>query len=616
MSSARARRAASRRARVDDSISPVPPSSHDDDQGQQDNNEPQPEDSVHSRRSTRKRRAATPPSPTPPTPLKRAPRKGKRSKTSGPRDDQRISAPDDEVAKSPGEGPETNSQARDYSTQLGSSSAHPTAEPENDNESHEAEAARHTQLSIPVGGEENKQTDKFDAKDESNNEAPVRFMPASTKKEKSDGKDSLGTVEEKVNCGDAAPRAQLSAVPVTAGGLVQTSESLEDSTDEMAIAGLSRTNDSVAVSSLKESKSSNSVLTSVTAPNDISDNSIKKAPTAFLQQSTQHTTTTADSHQSTVAPSFLTSTAVESAAGLAKLLASSSSPTSDSEAKSTSIGMPHVLNIHKLENAAVDLGEKHTSNARAGRLGTFPGQSGPTSLRPFEAEADSRARPAPLPRDAQCSIPVDTKLVTESRKRPPPSDTSSTEPRGKSNAVAKLAKRARLRSGGATEAFISYDQLESATSGVGLVSHLDSLTIQQIRVRLFQACLSCHKGKGASRMFANYWDTISKYVCHDIAAGISSLADASVVLDSFLVTKQMRKLHNMLILGKENLVAVAAAAMKFILRDATNVCFLFFSKRCLGDAKTCNPATLAYRTLYRDRGGIVCVSSATKCRLR
>jgi len=76
--------------------------------------------------------------------------------------------------------------------------------------------------------------------------------------------------------------------------------------------------------------------------------------------------------------------------------------------------------------------------------------------------------------------------------------------------------------------------------------------VESVKIRLYDIASTVHHGKGPERRFAVYWEALSHFVSSQAASSgnRSSLVGVHEVLDAFLITKQMRKLHNLLIMGK------------------------------------------------------------------
>lgn len=92
-------------------------------------------------------------------------------------------------------------------------------------------------------------------------------------------------------------------------------------------------------------------------------------------------------------------------------------------------------------------------------------------------------------------------------------------------------------------------RLASRTLGPGLAD------VESIKTRLYDVASRVHRGRGTERLFASYWEALSRFLSFQVQDGASYGNDSSLsavhrVLDSFLITQQMRKLHNLLIMGK------------------------------------------------------------------
>mmetsp|Transcript_25424 Transcript_25424/g.37547 ORF Transcript_25424/g.37547 Transcript_25424/m.37547 type:complete len:2310 (+) Transcript_25424:215-7144(+) len=83
------------------------------------------------------------------------------------------------------------------------------------------------------------------------------------------------------------------------------------------------------------------------------------------------------------------------------------------------------------------------------------------------------------------------------------------------------------------------------------------VSIDQIKVRIYAVGYKTHHGKGAEKLFANYWDALCSFL------GVSTnnnstekryykLNGTRKAINKFLTTKKLKRLHNMLILGLLN----------------------------------------------------------------
>jgi hypothetical protein len=73
-------------------------------------------------------------------------------------------------------------------------------------------------------------------------------------------------------------------------------------------------------------------------------------------------------------------------------------------------------------------------------------------------------------------------------------------------------------------------------------------TFDQIKARIYFIGCNVHRGKGAERIFANYWSSLSLYLSTKTSAASSrKCRDA---FGEFLTTRKLRRLHNILIFGK------------------------------------------------------------------
>lgn len=78
--------------------------------------------------------------------------------------------------------------------------------------------------------------------------------------------------------------------------------------------------------------------------------------------------------------------------------------------------------------------------------------------------------------------------------------------------------------------------------------------VEELKIRLFDIASRVHRGTGPERRFMAYWEALSRFLSFKVQQGpthdSNGLDGVHEVLNSFLVTKQMRKLHNLLIMGK------------------------------------------------------------------
>jgi len=73
------------------------------------------------------------------------------------------------------------------------------------------------------------------------------------------------------------------------------------------------------------------------------------------------------------------------------------------------------------------------------------------------------------------------------------------------------------------------------------------LNLDRARVALFSMGLQIHGRPGYERLFADYWDALSMRISGNLTK--SESAACSRVIDSFLKTKKLKKLHNRMIIG-------------------------------------------------------------------
>ena len=87
------------------------------------------------------------------------------------------------------------------------------------------------------------------------------------------------------------------------------------------------------------------------------------------------------------------------------------------------------------------------------------------------------------------------------------------------------------------------------------------ISLGHFKMALYLEASKVHCGHGVERMFANYWDTLEKYIASfpaakgrimrrersDVRVGTPSIESTS---RSFLLTRKMKRLHNKIVLGK------------------------------------------------------------------
>lgn len=78
-------------------------------------------------------------------------------------------------------------------------------------------------------------------------------------------------------------------------------------------------------------------------------------------------------------------------------------------------------------------------------------------------------------------------------------------------------------------------------------------SLGQLKMALFLEASKVHRGTSAERRFANYWETLERYITLGSHGQVSSVSKVhSTCLDRFLKTHKMKRLHNKLVLGKLN----------------------------------------------------------------
>ena len=83
-------------------------------------------------------------------------------------------------------------------------------------------------------------------------------------------------------------------------------------------------------------------------------------------------------------------------------------------------------------------------------------------------------------------------------------------------------------------------------------------TIEEIKIHIYTAGVRAHRGKGTEKLFASYWGALCRCFGISLNGGGSEkrarmLNGTREVIKKFLTTKKLRRLHNSLILGKDDL---------------------------------------------------------------
>jgi hypothetical protein len=98
-------------------------------------------------------------------------------------------------------------------------------------------------------------------------------------------------------------------------------------------------------------------------------------------------------------------------------------------------------------------------------------------------------------------------------------------------------------------------QHEPSSLAVSQAPQHEFLDVEDVKIRLYDIGSRVHRGKSPERRFAAYWEALSCFVSFRLQRGGRSTSQSTFdgvrkVLDSFLKTKRMRRLHNLLIMGK------------------------------------------------------------------
>lgn len=124
---------------------------------------------------------------------------------------------------------------------------------------------------------------------------------------------------------------------------------------------------------------------------------------------------------------------------------------------------------------------------------------------------------------------------------------------------------------------------QSADSSVSMLIQYPKTTwtreapsVSQLKMALFLETSKAHRGNGPERIFSEYWESLGEYITLGSNKGLkvvrsglnSSCAGIEAILQSFLKTRKMKRLHNKLVLGKP----------RFLFRVAYHVyCFPWFN---------------------------------------
>jgi hypothetical protein len=102
---------------------------------------------------------------------------------------------------------------------------------------------------------------------------------------------------------------------------------------------------------------------------------------------------------------------------------------------------------------------------------------------------------------------------------------------------------------------------------------LSGLTdVENVKLQLYHIACRVHRGKGPERRFAAYWEALRQFLRFQVHQGPSTISSSvngvHDVLNSFLVTKQMRKLHNLLVMGKSRYATALIVSMPLLTRKS------------------------------------------------
>ena len=125
---------------------------------------------------------------------------------------------------------------------------------------------------------------------------------------------------------------------------------------------------------------------------------------------------------------------------------------------------------------------------------------------------------------------------------------------GKNQSESCRARYYKLRRATGRQERVDVGEVERYQDKIKAIVSLDSQMLKNVKLQLYDIACRVHRGKGPERRFAAYWEALRQFLRFQIHQGpnsiSSSLDGVHDVLNSFLVTKQMRKLHNLLVMGK------------------------------------------------------------------
>ena len=85
------------------------------------------------------------------------------------------------------------------------------------------------------------------------------------------------------------------------------------------------------------------------------------------------------------------------------------------------------------------------------------------------------------------------------------------------------------------------------------------LSFTEVKLEIYRECLRIYRGKGPERRFAKYWEQLGLYTSsaislmpniHSRLRSVSGVGSIDDFLNSFLISRRLRQLHNTLVLGK------------------------------------------------------------------
>jgi hypothetical protein len=83
---------------------------------------------------------------------------------------------------------------------------------------------------------------------------------------------------------------------------------------------------------------------------------------------------------------------------------------------------------------------------------------------------------------------------------------------------------------------------------VSTIYGLNENKVDRVKMVLYSVGSEVHRGRGFERLFADYWDAVCLRLSGRLSSHTSDLCD--IAIESFLISKKLRKIHNQFIMGK------------------------------------------------------------------